>query len=86
MMILFHVKDHLSNGLLVTRRGIMYYYCHLFGKDKKGSFSDDLKKAANQVNVASCNLYLTEPNTLVFGNVIFKDRTSGKEFVDPAWH
>jgi len=71
LFILQHISDGLRRGILVAKRGILYYYMHRLGKDVKDSFPNALKRTINGIGIPAARLYSTEPTTKAYGDLCF---------------
>lgn len=80
LFILEHIGDGLRRGILTTKRGILYYYMHRFGKEFKDSFVKAFKYTMNGIGIPTNRMLTTEPTTLAFGNLCIKNVKTGVTF------
>ena len=80
LVILEYVGTGLSNGILVPKRGLMYYYIGQLGPEAKSSFPREFKRTVNSLGLPTNLLCSTEPKTLCCGDLHIKNMETGDEF------
>ena len=80
LVILEYVGTGLSNGILVPKRGLMYYYIGQLGPEAKSSFPREFKRTVNSLGLPTNLLCSTEPKTLCCGDLDIKNMETGDEF------
>ena len=81
LVILEHIQLGLQRGILVSKRGVFYFYLAKLGKEIEDSYSRELKRTMNSLAIPRYKLFSIEKTTSAFGElVIMNDET--EEMID----